>query len=61
MKSSAQSAERYRFGDFEVDLHTGDLRKLACAGIGAYLVGEALVRCDNLEAATKALIADWRP
>jgi len=27
MKSSAQSAERYRFGDFEVDLHTGDLRK----------------------------------
>src|SRR5712692_3631941 len=27
MKSSAQPAERYRFGDFEVDLHTGDLRK----------------------------------
>jgi TolB-like protein/DNA-binding winged helix-turn-helix (wHTH) protein/Tfp pilus assembly protein PilF len=27
MKNSAQSAERFRFGDFEVDLHTGDLRK----------------------------------
>jgi indole-3-glycerol phosphate synthase len=38
-----------------------DLRKLASAGIGAYLVGEALMRCDNLEAATKTLISDWRP
>ena len=38
-----------------------DLRKLASAGIGAYLVSEALMRCDNLEAATKTLIADWRP
>jgi TolB-like protein/DNA-binding winged helix-turn-helix (wHTH) protein/Tfp pilus assembly protein PilF len=27
MKNSAQSAGRFRFGDFEVDLHTGDLRK----------------------------------
>lgn len=27
MKNSAQSGERYCFGDFEVDLHTGDLRK----------------------------------
>ena len=27
MKNSAQSAARLRFGDFEVDLHTGDLRK----------------------------------
>jgi TolB-like protein/DNA-binding winged helix-turn-helix (wHTH) protein/Flp pilus assembly protein TadD len=27
MKNSAQSAERFRFGDFEVDLQTGDLRK----------------------------------
>ncbi|HYL68827.1 MAG TPA: winged helix-turn-helix domain-containing protein [Candidatus Limnocylindria bacterium] len=27
MKNSAQFAERFRFGDFEVDLHTGDLRK----------------------------------
>ena len=27
MKNSAQPAERFRFGDFEVDLHTGDLRK----------------------------------
>ncbi len=38
-----------------------DLRKLASAGIGAYLVGEALMRCDDLEAAAKTLIADWRP
>ncbi len=38
-----------------------DLRKLAKAGIGAYLVGEALMRFDDLEAATRALIADWRP
>lgn len=38
-----------------------DLRKLAMAGIGAYLVGEALMRFDDLEAATRALIADWRP
>lgn len=38
-----------------------DLRKLAIAGIGAYLVGEALMRFDDLEAATRALIADWRP
>jgi TolB-like protein/DNA-binding winged helix-turn-helix (wHTH) protein/Tfp pilus assembly protein PilF len=27
MKNSAQPAARLRFGDFEVDLHTGDLRK----------------------------------
>jgi TolB-like protein/DNA-binding winged helix-turn-helix (wHTH) protein/Flp pilus assembly protein TadD len=27
MKNSAQSGERFRFGDFEVDLRTGDLRK----------------------------------
>jgi len=27
MKNSAQTAARLRFGDFEVDLHTGDLRK----------------------------------
>ena len=38
-----------------------DLRKLAKAGIGAYLVGEALMRFDDIEAATRALIADWRP
>lgn len=38
-----------------------DLRKLAMAGIGAYLIGEALMRFDDLEAATRALIADWRP
>jgi indole-3-glycerol phosphate synthase len=39
----------------------GDLRKLAMAGIGAYLVGEALMRFDDLEAATRALIAEWHP
>lgn len=38
-----------------------DLRKLATAGIGAYLIGEALMRFDDLEAATRALIAEWHP
>ena len=38
-----------------------DLRKLAMAGIGAYLVGEALMRLDDVEVATRALIADWHP
>ncbi|HEX5279355.1 MAG TPA: indole-3-glycerol phosphate synthase TrpC [Micropepsaceae bacterium] len=38
-----------------------DLRQLAKAGIAAYLVGEALMRFDDLEAATGALIADWHP
>ena len=38
-----------------------DLRKLAKAGIGAYLVGEALMRFDDVEAATRRLLADWRP
>lgn len=38
-----------------------DLDKLAKAGIGAYLVGEALMRFDDVEMATRTLIADWRP
>jgi indole-3-glycerol phosphate synthase len=37
-----------------------DLRKLASAGIGAYLIGEALMRCNDLQAATSALISDWQ-
>ncbi len=40
---------------------SADLRRLASAGIGAYLVGEALMRCDDLQAATRSLITDWRP
>jgi indole-3-glycerol phosphate synthase len=38
-----------------------DLRKLAAAGIGAYLIGEALMRCDDIENATRELLAGWRP
>ncbi len=38
-----------------------DLRKMATAGIGAYLIGEALMRRDDLESATRELLADWRP
>ena len=38
-----------------------DLRKLASAGIASYLVGEALMRCDDLRQATKNLLADWQP
>ena len=39
----------------------GDLRKLTAAGIGAYLIGEALMRCEDIESATRALLADWHP
>jgi indole-3-glycerol phosphate synthase len=38
-----------------------DLRKLASAGIGAYLIGEALMRCDDVREATTKLLADWQP
>jgi indole-3-glycerol phosphate synthase len=38
-----------------------DLRKLASAGIGAYLIGEALMRCDDVRQATRNLLADWQP
>ncbi len=37
-----------------------DLRKMAAAGIRAYLIGEALMRCDDIESATRKLLADWR-
>jgi indole-3-glycerol phosphate synthase len=38
-----------------------DLRKLASGGIAAYLIGEALMRCDDLRQATRNLLADWQP
>jgi indole-3-glycerol phosphate synthase len=38
-----------------------DLRKLASAGIGAYLIGEALMRCDDVREATRNLLAGWQP
>ena len=38
-----------------------DLRKLASAGIAAYLIGEALMRCDDLRQATRNLLAGWQP
>jgi indole-3-glycerol phosphate synthase len=38
-----------------------DLRKLASAGIGAYLIGEALMRCDDVRQATRNLLAGWQP
>ena len=38
-----------------------DLRRMASVGIGAYLVGEALMRQRDVEAATRAIISDWWP
>jgi indole-3-glycerol phosphate synthase len=38
-----------------------DLRRLASAGIGAYLIGEALMRESDVETATRRLLSDWRP
>jgi indole-3-glycerol phosphate synthase len=38
-----------------------DLRKLASAGIRAYLIGEALMRCDDVRQATRDLLAGWQP
>jgi indole-3-glycerol phosphate synthase len=37
-----------------------DLRRLAAAGISSYLIGESLMRADDVEAATHALISDIR-
>jgi indole-3-glycerol phosphate synthase len=37
-----------------------DLRRLAAAGISSYLIGESLMRADDVEAATHALISDVR-
>ena len=38
-----------------------DLRKLAAAGISSYLIGESLMRADDVETATHALISDIPP
>ena len=37
-----------------------DLKKLAQAGVSSYLIGESLMRADDLEAATHALLSDVR-
>ena len=37
-----------------------DLKRLAAAGISSYLIGESLMRADDVEAATHALISDVR-
>jgi indole-3-glycerol phosphate synthase len=37
-----------------------DLTKLAKAGISSYLIGESLMRCDNVEAATHSLLSGAR-
>ena len=37
-----------------------DLMKLAKAGISSYLIGESLMRADNVEAATHALLSGVR-
>jgi indole-3-glycerol phosphate synthase len=37
-----------------------DLRRMASGGIGAYLIGESLMRQDDVEAATRTIISDWR-
>ena len=38
-----------------------DLTKLAKAGISSYLIGESLMRADNVEAATHSLLSGARP
>jgi indole-3-glycerol phosphate synthase len=39
----------------------GDLARIASAGIGAFLIGESLMRQNDVAAATRALLADPRP
>ena len=37
-----------------------DLMKLSAAGVSSYLIGESLMRAENLEAATHALLSGAR-
>jgi indole-3-glycerol phosphate synthase len=38
-----------------------DLTRLAAAGINSYLIGESLMRADDVETATHALLSEARP